>query len=111
MGVAPELLAPEVEAVEHPGLAGDDPQRPPAVLVETDDEVVGQGVGVLRVVFEDLDAIAVEAVEAVLCADPQEAPAVLEEDVARALGQALGDRQPVEFDPVALGLGRGARGK
>ena len=66
-----------------------DPQIPGLVTVQRSNPVAAQGGTDFRVVAEHLEGIAVEAVQAVACADPDKSVVVLDAGSNHIIAQAM----------------------
>src|SRR5690606_4810138 len=99
---AGDVAGAGVVAVEA-RLEGPHPEDSLAVLVDALEVVVGEAVGVVRIVAQDAEAVAVVAVEPVFGGEPEEADPVLEDALDDALRESLVERDALELERVAPG--------
>ena len=101
--IAHEAVGGPVVAVEP--VARAHPERALAILVEGQDQAVGNGVLIAGIVGVVGEGIAVVAVEPILGPNPEETLPILGQAADKAVGQALGDGVDLEAR-VLIALGR-----
>lgn len=74
-----------------------DPDHALLVFVCGVNEIIGQGIRILRVAFEDADIESVIAIKSFLCSEPHEAHPVLHNAVHCGLRQSVLSADLVEF--------------
>ena len=109
-GRAPRVAGAGVEVGKHlcdgvksvQALTDTDPQHSGAVLKQRVDRDPAQAVGVVGLGFVDLKAIAVETIQAVVCAEPQEPLVVLQHVIDTALRESFFRRIMSEADVLPV---------
>jgi hypothetical protein len=91
-----------VQAV-NPSTPGADPDIALGILGKAPDIIIGQAGGILRVIAENNELVAIPTVEPILCAKPKESGLILEDTGDIALGQAIIGTEMGEFDRDRLG--------
>jgi len=103
-GVSMKCLCSKIESVQK--LAASDPERAGSIFKKRANHAPAETVGLVRIIDERSEVVAVVPVQPVLRTEPRETLIVLHNLQNPGLGQALRSREPIEANIVGVNGGQ-----